>query len=246
MKFKKILFLFDMQIPYQINLSPLLKFKNDFKPDILVFGGDILDCEGLFGWHNKTLDKIMWGINNKLLNEIIIANKILDSFLAHQNPRELYWWMGNHEQRLEDVRNYYPQIKKLVPPLSEYLGLNTRGFKIYKQNDVVKFGKLGVFHGDDYSTFHTRKNVTDYECNLLYGHVHTPQLFTKVSPVRSQPHIAMSAPCLCSKNPEWKEGKPNSWVNGFVYGYIRDDGNFNIYPVFIIKNKFIVNGTIYE
>jgi len=241
---KKILALFDSQIPYNIDFASINEYRKDLKPDILIIGGDFLDCEALFGWHNKSPDKINW---NEIEDEFCIGNSILDSLEIESKYTEKHFWIGNHEQRVEDFTKAYSNMKNIAPNIIKDLRLKERKYKVHKQNDLVKFGKLYVYHGDYYGTFHTRKNVIDYERNLLYGHVHSPQLYTKVTPIGSDIHMACAAPCLCSCNPEWLKGKPNGWVNGFVVIYLQDNGDFNLYIVNMIKGSFVApNGKEYK
>ncbi len=46
----KIVSLFDLHVPYQINLKPVFKFIYDFKPNVVVLGGDISEFEPVSVW----------------------------------------------------------------------------------------------------------------------------------------------------------------------------------------------------
>lgn len=238
-----MLALFDLQIPHQINLKPVFDYQKDLKPDILVFGGDILDCEALQGYRNRTPQSVDW---DEIHEEIKQCNVILDQADGISPKAEKHFWMGNHEERLTDFIETYPKFKSIVPNLVKELHLRERGYRVHGQHELVRFGKLWVYHGDYYGTFHTRKNVYDYERNLLYGHVHAPQMYTKVNPITEEPHQSHCAPCLCDKNPVWLEGKPNAWVNGFTTVFFQDNGHYNLYMTNIIKGKCVApNGKEY-
>jgi hypothetical protein len=226
----------DTQIPFQIDLRPIYEFLGDFKPTILALAGDMLDCTELLGVPKIKPDSIDW---SKIFQEIDMANSMLDDLAKVCDPKIKDFWMGNHELRLEKFRNKFPKMKDVVPDLEEQLHLKKRGYRVHDQLEIVKYGKFGVFHGQDYSTFHTKNNVTNYEMNLVYGHVHTPQMYTKHAAVGHEPKMAMSLPCLCNRNPEWKQGASNSWVNGFAVFYLQPNGDFNIYSINIIDGRFV-------
>lgn len=243
MKVKKGIILADEQIPHQINLKPINRFIKDFRPDYMIRLGDMLDMEALQGWTNKSPEAVDW---EDVRREIRIANEIFDEQDALL-PRhcEKRFSFGNHEERLMHFRErhkdhtYWRKNRSTIPYLLRDLKLRERGYKVYGQNEVHSVGKLNFFHGNDWGTNHCRNNVRNYGVNLVYGHVHTPERFTKVSPINSHPISAWSLGCLCSRNPRWKNGAPNRWVNGFAVFYSYEGGGFQMYPIDIIKGAFV-------
>lgn len=244
---KKVLFLSDWQIPYQIDFEPIYKFMADFKPDIITLAGDMLDLEGLQGYWEKPVEAINW---TEIFEEIRIANEMLDRIDKISPKAEKHWWMGNHEERLHKFRKANPAYcrkNSKLPYLIEDLKLKERKYKIHWQNDLVPFGKLHIFHGLDYNDSHAKKTLMANEVNVAYGHVHDAQRYTKVSRIDSQPKSAWSLGCLCNRNPEWKNGEPNRWVNGFAVFFVQPNGNFNLYPIDIIDGSFVgPNGVLYK
>lgn len=243
---KRILILADEQIPYQIDLAPIERFAKDFKPDIVCRLGDTLDMEALSGWTSKSPKDVDWG---EIWDEIGQANAMFD----RQDKIfqcETHYWLGNHEERLSKFKIKHPDFFRKNPKLPDLmrdLKLKERKYKVHGQNQLIPFGKLYMFHGDDWNMFHTKNNVQNYEVNLVYGHVHSPQRFTKVARVTHSPKSAWSLGCLCSRDPSWKSGAPNSWVNGFAVAYIHDNGNFNLYPIDVVKGQFVApNGKLYK
>ena len=238
----------DEQIPFQINLKPINRFLKDFQPDIICRLGDMLDMTALQGWSHKKPGDIDW---DEIKNEIDIANDILDEqdSICHR-AKEKHFVFGNHEERLklfgEKFPEYWRKNGRSVPYLMRDLKLKERGYITHGQNNLFNIGRLFMFHGEDYSTHHARKNLADYERNLVYGHVHSEQVYTKVSPVNGAAKSAWALGCLCSRNPEWKNGAPNSWTNGFAVFYVLPDGRFNIYSIRINGGKFISpDGKVY-
>ena len=245
----------DEQIPFHLRdhngMGAVEKYIVDAKPDIRVRLGDMLDMNALQGWTRMSPEGVEW---DEIRDEIAIANDMMDRQDAKLPAHcEKHFWMGNHEERLMKFRHknrfsaYWIKNKTTIPYLIRDLKLKERGYKVHPQNDAHPFGKLYMFHGDNYSTWHTQKNVLAYEANLVYGHVHSPQRFTKVGRIDKSPKSAWSIGCLCSTNPEWKNGGPNAWVSGFAIFYLQDNGLFNLYPVDMSKGSFVApNGKLYK
>lgn len=241
----------DQQHPYQIPMGGIEKFIADEKPQIKLELGDFLDCRALNGWARRAPEDIDW---NDLRLEIGEGNRTLDSMDAWlPDGCEKHFWFGNHEERLAKFRaknkhsSFWIKNRGSIPYIMLDLKLRERGYKTHAQNEIYKFGKLHFFHGDNYSTWHTAKNLAAYGESLCYGHVHSPQRFTTVSPINQAYRSAWSLGCLCDRNPEWKNGSPNAWVNGFAIFYLRDDGNFNLYQIDIVKGAFVApSGKLYK
>lgn len=241
----------DQQVPFQIPMGAIEKFIADEKPQIKLELGDFLDVRSLTGWTKMRPEDVHW---QELKKDTAIGNKILDA-TDQWLPEgcEKHFWFGNHEERLMKFREkhkthpFWIKNRDSIPYLLHDLKLKERGYKTHSQNELHRFGKLHFFHGDNYSTWHTAKNLAAYGACLCYGHVHSPQRFTMVSRVDSTPRSAWSLGCLCDRNPDWKNGQPNAWVQGFAVFYVRDDGNFNLYPIDIIKGSFVApSGKLYK
>ena len=248
MVLKKGLILGDTQIPYAIDLTPIYDYAEDLQPDYLSLIGDMLDMEAVQGFNHKAPEQINW---EEIFEEIDVANKMLDQLDKVCPKAEKHWWMGNHEERLSKFRAMYPEYCKknarTLPKLGRDLKLRERGYQIHWQNDLVPFGKLHIFHGLDYNDYHSKKTLFTNEVNVVYGHVHDAQRYTKVSRIKSEPKSAWSLGCLCHRNPEWKNGEPNRWINGFGMFYLRPGGDFNLYPIDIIEGSFVgPNGKLYR
>ena len=246
---KKYIHLFDGQIPDHIDLSPIESYMSDQKFHGIQYGGDWLDMTALQGWENKSPDTVDW---SEIWEEIDIMNEILDKHQKILPKAERKFWMGNHEGRLywflekygPSKKNpygtdWYRSNKKVIPDLEKELKLKERGFKVYTQYQLGSYGKLKTYHGGDYSDSNEKKNLQLYGVPIMYGHVHRPGRYTKVSPVSSDPVSAWSMPCLCNRGPRWKRGSPDSWSNGFGVSYVRSGGFFNLYTVDIVRGQFV-------
>lgn len=259
MKVLKYIHLWDAQTPYEIPAltGGILDYAEDERVDGVHFGGDNLDLEGLQGWENRKPGKNDW---NEVWREIFRFRKILDSW-QRRLPwvKDWRWHDGNHELRLKYFLekfgpserypvgcDWYVDNKAIVPDLHKELHLKERGFRIFSQKELTKFGKLHAFHGDDYGSNAERNNANLYGVSIMCGHIHRPGRYTKVSPMNEDPIGSWSEPCLCSRNPRWKRGSANAWSQGFSMTFVREQGFFNHFPVDIVRGQFIgLNGKVY-
>lgn len=243
---KRIVVLFDPHIPYQIRLDPVFEFIKDFKPHQVICAGDVHDWTAVSSWladQSRVLEGGTIESNYEELKGFLFA----PLYKAIPKTCDVVLQRGNHEARLEKAIEIHPNGRgfwELERNLITY-----RGLKILKQNDVFSIGPdLVVVHGD-YATgqHHAKKMVEAYHTSVLYGHRHTFQSHTLVSPVTSSKfYTGQAIGCLCTLNPEFLKGKPNAWVNGFAYVYLQADGSFHYVPVVIVNNRFYANGRQYR
>lgn len=152
------------------------------------------------------------------------------------------WLHGNHELWIE--RN----IDKL-PNAQGYWeienNLDLHEWKQIRYGSAVNIGKMYFTHGVYCNEFHAKKTAFDWTRNIFYGHNHSFQVYTKITPANNEPHLGMSIPCACKRNPGYKHNKPDAWLNGFLLFYVLNNGNFNAYPVISTNGNFILNGRVY-
>jgi hypothetical protein len=86
--------------------------------------------------------------------------------------------------------------------------------------------------------------VDAYNRNIFFGHHHTHQAFTKVTALDTNGHTGTAVPCLCKRDPNYGEGSPNRWMQGFLYGWY-DSKGFNATVVIIINGRAIIEGKTY-
>lgn len=149
---------------------------------------------------------------------------------------------GNHELWCEQYIDKIPELEGFAE-IERNLKLDNWEIIPYRQ--TIKIGKIYFHHREYTSKYHASKMVDVYGKNVVYGHVHTAQSFTKVTPVESEAHMAVAMPCACELNPQYMKNKPSAWVNGFGVFYIHPDNNFNIYPIIATKGRFMFNGKYY-
>lgn len=221
------------------------EFIFDYNPDELVYMGDqmSLDC---ISWWNK--DKPLLKEGKRLLKDYNLFDKeVLEIHenITREETRRIFM-IGNHERRVNMYVQKNPELEDFIDYV-RHLKLLERNYIIVPYNGVHKVGKLNVIHGYYYNMYHSKKTVEAFEGNTVYGHVHSPQVHTKISPIDQKGyHMATALPCLCSIKPDYKNAAPNHWINGFgIVEHLPATGFFNLYTIIIIEGSFMWNGTYY-
>jgi len=101
-------------------------------------------------------------------------------------------------------------------------------------------------HGDIYPELNAKPYALRYSpYKVCYGHLHHFQAYTAHRALLNEsPRFAITAGCLSTTNPDWKKGKANQWVNGFV-SFVTD-GKTTTPTVHIIDGgRFIAGNKIY-
>ena len=233
-------------------LAILLKFLKNFKTDYFIFGGDQLDMDIVSHWEvenhrlkeGKRLKKIYQDFDRQILTPI---EKTL--------PKKCIkvWLDGNHEYFLEQYLDKYPEVEGLIEP-EEILKLKERKWErlaFSPQEDprsVYHLGrKLFVSHGFWTNKYFTSKTVDATSRSIIVFHKHTFQAHTKETLIdQSDFHTCYGIPCMCEMNPSYGKNRPNNWVKGFAFGYLRQEDNFNVYPVIIAKGEAVIEGKLYR
>jgi len=244
---QKTILLPDIHYPhYDLKVMDAVgEFMMDYDPDEVVYMGDQLSLDCISGWNrNKPLLKE----GQRLIRDFNNFNK--DVLKVHENitrpDARRVFMIGNHEQRLQWYIEAHPELEEMIE-IDRNLKLQDRGYQVIPFNAIYNIGKLRVIHGYYWNKYHAAKTLEAFEGNVVYSHVHNPQMYAKVSPVdRKGYHTATSLPCLCNIQPDYKKNAPNFWINGFgVVEHLPASGYFNIYTIIIIDGSFMWNGKYY-
>jgi hypothetical protein len=244
---QKTVLLPDIHYPHydRRTMDVVNEFILDYEPDELVYMGDqvSLDCISYWNKHRPLLKeghRLIKDYNN-FDNDIL---KVHENITRPDTRRTFI--MGNHEERITSYVEEHPELEGFLD-IETHLQLHERGYKVVPFNGVHKVGKLYVIHGRNWNMHHASKTVGEFEGNVVYAHVHNPQMFVKVSPVDAKGyHMATSLPCLCNIKPDYKKNAPNHWVNGFgIVEHLPATGFFNLYVIIIIEGSFMYNGKYY-
>jgi len=238
---KKILILPDAHItvkipkPYQL----VKKFVKDFKPDETILLGDFMDVESLSAWD---MDKKRLMEGRRFQKEVDVANKELDYLQKYS--KKITYLEGNHEWRIGRYLDKNPEMEGLLElPLK--LNLDKRKIKFLPMNNLYKVGHMYFTHGMWVNKYHAQQHLTRLGCNVCYGHAHDSQT-AMLNMKMQKPVMAYGLGCLCGHEPDYLKGRPASWLNQFAVMYLSDNGDYNIYPINIVNNKFIWNGRQYS
>lgn len=220
-----------------------LNFLKDFQPHVIILGGDILDCAVISHHNHGKPGRVE---NMRLESDAAGCRREIIKPLEALGADRLIYMVGNHEDWLKDLTDAQPSLKGLVD-LDHLLQLDE--WEVLPQGAKFNLGKLWFMHGDTLAggVGASKKAVIDGGRSVRFGHYHTFSAFTKVSFLDEKcGHTGVAVPCLCSRSPKYGEGKGNSWVQGFLSGFVFADGSFNDYVTIITDGRCIgPNGEVY-
>lgn len=238
-------------------LAALLDFLQKNKKNIagFVFGGDQLTNNEISHWTaGKPLHRPPGAFrkNTEWFNENVLK-PVEDRLLP---DTEKIWIEGNHDNYEYQLVEKQPELQGLVErPI--LLGLEDRGWSVIPIGHHYKLGKLLIIHGEalsgignQASIYHSKKAVENYGSSVLYGHMHSPQSYTRILPHdKRNKWSAWCAPIVGAVNPGYLRNRPTAWLNGFVIIELHKpgatDSNFNVYPITVSDGRFSFAGEVY-
>lgn len=225
-------------------LSAVLEFARDLRPDLVVLGGDTLDCSPVSP-HLKGNYRGSEGL--RLLADMEGFRRDVLTPLEALGPSSCVYHIGNHEDWIDQLVNENAGLEGLIG-IKQGLKLNGT-WQVVPRGGISRIGKLHFAHGDQIkSTVHPAKwAVEAYERSIRFGHFHRAQLYTKMSALdASDVRTGLAVPGLCRRDPNYLKGSANRWSLGFLWGYVLPDGNFSDYLTMVINDRFVANGRLYK
>lgn len=219
--------------------------------DTFIFGGDQFhfDCIS-----HHTADLPLYRTRKAYKNDIEGFDRDILKPIEKLLPKgcKKVWIIGNHERFEWDTIEKHPELEGLLDHVG-LLQLEKRGWEVIPLGHMYKLGKLKVIHGETLSgignqagTFPARKAVELYASNVLAGHTHAPQTFTKISPVEhSNKWMGTIAPTAGNVNPSYLRNRATAWLNGFVLVDYIDNGHFNVYTIIVTNGQAAFGGKLY-
>jgi hypothetical protein len=230
----------------------MLDLMRDIRPHGFIFGGDQFDNAEI-SHHNKG-KPIYQERGSYKRNTDRFDAEILHPLEAVMGKRDKVWIEGNHDDWSRQFIEEHPELEGWMErPLA--LHLEQRGWELIPLGHAKRIGQLSVIHGEILTgignqggAFPSRKAVELYAGNVLAGHTHAPQSYTKVSPIdQKKKWCGWIAPILGATNPEYIRNRPTAWANGFtVVELYATSGSFNLYPIIVANGKFAYAGKLYE
>lgn len=241
---KRGLILADLQFP-QHNpelLCVVEKYMASQHWDFLIYLGDFLDMDAI-SHHAFESGDSRYLEGKRLKKDYEEASKILQRHRKIVGKKcETIFFMGNHEEWAEKFLDKYPQLEGFLE-VENNLPLKELNIKVVPPRHFHKIDKILFVHGDINKGFgskhHAMKMVETFNRNVVYGHHHSLQTFTKISPAGlDETHTAHCIPCLANTAPEWAKDRPNSWLPGFGT-FFTNSNAFTLIPIVAPHNKFI-------
>lgn len=253
MKVKQAIAVFDTHYPlhHRPTWKAIFHYLKENKPDVFIFGGDQFhfDCISHFN-RTKPLYRVRRGYDNDITS---FARDILEPLerLLPANCEKI-WFIGNHERFEHDLIEEMPELEGVIDHVQR-LNLVARGWTIIPLGHSYKLGKLNVIHGETLTgignqagAYPARKAVEMYAGNVLAGHTHSPQTFTKISPVEHRNKWqGIISPTAGEVNPAYLRNRATAWLNGFNRIDVMPNGQFSYVPFIVFDGRFAFNGKVY-
>lgn len=229
-------------------INAALEFTRDFKPDVFILGGDQLDF-GAISFHNHGKPRLVEGL--RITDDYkAIEEGLLKPLDALKIPWKV-WLTGNHENRIHRYLDANPEAEGLIEP-DTALRLNARGWFLQPEEVPYKLGKIHFVHG--HACFPrggckdpAMKLVSHYRRNVRCGHLHRYDVATDITPAdRRDYHTGIVVPALCRANPGYNGNASDNFQQGFIWGYVMDNGDFTDYVSVINGGRFIALGKEYR
>ena len=236
--YRRILILSDIHIPFHDvpSLEAALRFGKRFRPDLILFNGDLHDCYGLSKW-----------LKDPRLRNFPKEIETLEAFFSHIRERfkcDFILKLGNHEERVE--KYLYSRAPDLVGTdnweYSNLINASQYGIEIIKDQRIIMLGELPVVHGHEFMRGFF--NPVNPARGLFLKGLHTA-LTSHWH--RTSDHVerdvlgkivtCWSTGCLCDLHPEY--ARINKWNHGFATIEVAKDKTYSVHNYRIFDGKVL-------
>lgn len=232
------------------------EFLTDFRPDVVVLNGDIVDFASI---SHFLRDPKGLGLEEELIVTREYLRRKRD--LLNAGAR-VHFNAGNHEDRLRKyVLGHADQLGNLLgsslavrdllqlPSSWSYTEYHNPTVSGPDASPGIDLGGLLVLHGNE---ARRGSGSTARACFDHFGGSgvvsHTHRLGTHYRTTYKHTDVWMEAGCMCQLNPSY-DPQPD-WQQGFVAGYIWPEvaaiNRFDIHPVPIANHRFSWEGRLYR
>lgn len=241
----KVLICPDVHLPYHHKQSweTFLEVARKWKPDKLVFLGDLLDLYEVSA-HLKDPE-----VRIPLKLELSLANERIDEVEAI-GISDVTICEGNHENRMKRyLAKNAPELAGMVR-VQELLRVRERGWKWVPYGRHFTLGKLHFTHDVGFSGENAAKqSLAAFGGNIVFGHTHRAVGYY-ASTVNGERHVGWTMGWL--GDPDCIDYRHRARVlresqHGFGIAYVRkNDGVSWVHFVPIIKGTACVEGKFYS
>jgi hypothetical protein len=236
--------------------SAFNRFLEDFRPDIAVLNGDIVDFSSISHFVPSPSETIPLEKELEITREYIKGKVAL--LPAHC---QVHFNEGNHEDRL---RKYiYSKAEKLgklesldlrtllgIPPSWTYTHYHNPTVSSPDGSPGIRIHGLLVTHGETvrkWSGATARAYWEHYGGSGVVGHTHRLGAFYRRQ--GKETYLWLEGGCMCGLEPPYANSP--DWQQGFVAGYIWPEegeqvSRFGLHQVPIVDHKFEWEGRIYQ
>lgn len=231
------------------SFNVMMDFISRNKVDYFLFGGDQFNNDSIsHHTKGKPLLRIPGSFreDEEGFKKEILAP--LEKLLGSTTKR--IWIEGNHDNWVQQLVEQQPEFDGMQREKS----LPLQNWQVISMGQSFRKGHCTFIHGEQLSgignqasVMHSRKAVENFCNNVVYGHMHSPQSFTKVLPFdNTQKWQAWCSPILGDVNPAYLHNRPTAWLNGFTIVEYHKDGMFNVYPVIVTNGRCVFAGKVYK
>lgn len=246
----------DVHVPFEDPraVKILKQVAADVQPEVLVCLGDVFDFFSISDYRPPKSEK------KDLQRTLNAGVKHLAEMLEVAQPDRAVYLGGNHDDRWErmmlkardDVR--FRQLLK-IPKIRRFLefeqvvGFEELGYEYYPYQEGKNFvlkDVLLITHGEYANKYAARKHLDVYGMNIIHGHTHQIQNFTRRT-MKGQ-EAGFSVGCLCNLNPHYDESVAN-WQHGFALVHFAKAGRrwlFDVEQVRIHDGVAVVCDDVYK
>jgi predicted phosphodiesterase len=240
-RLKKIITLSDLHHPDNIDISGIVDLVEDEQPDEIIYIGDVINATGISEKYSKK--DFEQGMYDTMAEFESFMEKIHTPLRNAAPNAKFTITLGNHDgQRVDKAINGVPERAKLL----DYRKL-LPGIRVIPYGQLYSVGELSYTHGAYYGENCAKQMLIATNRNTIFGDTHTVSEYTKKSMVTGDTMFSKTIGCLTDRNPKYRPGTPNSWVNAFHIAYIRKDGKAYEFTIKLQKDgSFVWNGKIYN
>ena len=217
------------------------QFCDNYKPDVHVNLGDVLDNRGLNHHMNGTNGPAFYHNGKRFVYrdsmvEIASARHIMKRM--RDWAQESYFVVGNHERFSSDLAVKMPQLQDILT--TEFLlDTDRMGIKVTQLKHTLDFGYIKFVHGDvkvwgGTGGSKVDKVANNYGHNTVMGNIHYPA-------IRGG---CYSIPMTGLLDQNYNEADASQWMQGFCYADVFD-GQCFVSIVTIMGGQCVVGGETY-